>query len=201
MGVSTKTDLALRQKRKAAIIRLHAKGWSDSEVADAIGIPRRAVGSYRERLNLPANGRNERYRKRVAENTKRQLKAAGVSSLAEIKALEVAKLAKALGWPEHLSLRSIQIAESLYQRGPMTRKQIANAIGIEWRGSRKTFSGRMPGGSCLAELQRSGLVVRLQSAITHGGKGNHEDVYFLGLEIEPCQANRSKSQLRRLKLP
>lgn len=200
LGVGVKHDKKAIAKRKAKMVALHAKGYSGQEIADGVGLTRRTVQQHLTRMGLSANGRNERYRKRVAKRTKQQCRDAGVKNLAEVKALEVRKLASALGWPDHLSLRALQIVELLYVRGPMTRKQIAAAIGMRWMGSRKTFSNsRVPGGSYMAELLQAGLLVRLQSAITHKGKGNHEDVYMVGLEIEPCQIARSKSQLKRLK--
>jgi hypothetical protein len=202
LGVGEKRDQQAMEKRKAKIVQLHSKGWSDQEIADVIGIGRRCIAEHRVRMGLLPNGRNERYRKRVAATTKRQCKAAGVKSLAEIKAKEIKNLANSLGWPDSLPIRAIQIVETLYQRGPMTRRQLAEAIGMRWKGSRKTFStNRVHGHSYLAALVHDGLVVRLKKAITHKGKGNHEDVYMLGLEVEPCQVNRSKSQLRRLKIP
>lgn len=200
LGIGEKHDKKAIAKRKVKIAALHAKGYSGQEIADGVGLGRRTVQNHLNRMGLSANGRNERYRKRVAKRTKQQCQEAGVKSLAGIKALEVRKLANGLGWPEHLSLRGLQIVDLLYVRGPMTRKQIAAAIGMRWKSSRKALSNsRVPGGSYMAELLRAGLLVRLESAITHKGKGNHEDVYMVGLEIEPCQIARNKSQLKRSK--
>lgn len=200
LGIGEKHDKKAIAKRKVKIAALHAKGYSGQEIADRVKLTRRTVQGHLARMGLEANGRNERYRKRVAKRTKQQCRDAGVKNLAEVKAMEVRKLAYALGWPDHLSLRGIQIVELLYVQGPMTRKQIAAAIGMRWKSSRKALSNsRVPGGSYMAELLQAGLLVRLENAITHKGKGNHEDVYMVGLEIEPCQIARNKSQLKRLK--
>lgn len=201
LGVVQKRDPAVMEHRKKMIFKLHSKGYSSQEIADSIGLNGRSVRERLVRMGLVSNGRNERYRKRVAAKTKKQCKEAGVKNLAQLKANEIKKLALSLGWPEHLSIRSIQILEAFYKHGPMTRRTLAEAIGMKWKGSRKTFNtNRVHGHSYLAALVHEGLVVRLKKAITHKGKGNHEDVYMLGLEVEPCQINRSKYQFQRSKI-
>lgn len=196
-GTYDKSQIARRDKK---IKQLHAKGWSASEMESLVGIGRRTINARINQMGLTPNGRNERYRKRVAQKTREQCMAAGVASLGELRAKEMKRVAHRLGWPDHLALRSVQILETLYQQGPMTRKQIAKAIGMRWVGSRKTFSTkRVPGHSYLAELQRAGLVVRLESAITHKGKGNHQDLYMVALEVEPCQEARTRYQSQKSK--
>lgn len=183
---------------KSRIRTWHARGWSDSEIAAKVGRDRRSVGEMRVRLGLEANGNNERRRRKVSERTKQQCEKAGVANLAEVRSESFKGVARRLGWPDHLSLRAVQILETLYQLGPMTRRQLAPAVGMRWRGSRKTFgNNRVPGGSYLAELQRAGLVIRLEKAITHPGKGNHEDLYMVALEVEPCQKARRQYQSQR----
>lgn len=190
-----KTEIAWRDKK---IKQLHGKGWSASEMESIVGIGHRTINARITRMGLKPHGRNERYRKRVAKKTREQCNAAGVANLGELRSKEMKRVAQRLGWPDTLALRSVQILETLYQRGPMTRKQIAEAIGIKWVGSRKTFSTkRVPGQSYLAELQRAGLVVRLESAITHKGKGNHQDLYMVALEVEPCQEARARYQSKK----
>lgn len=190
LGLVQKHDKSEIRARKAAIKSLLKKGMSDSEVANRVGMDRRALTEMRNRMGVPPNGRNDRYRRRVSRKTREQCKKAGVASLAEIRVKRFSEFVEELGW-RGVSVRAAQIAEALYRLGPMTRKQICNAIGIPWRGSRKSLSAsRVPGGSYMAELQRAGFVVRLESAITHGGKGNHEDLYMIGLEVEPCRKLR-----------
>lgn len=190
--VETRDDAAIAARDKK-IWHLHSQGWNASEMVPVVGIDGRTINSRIHKLGLEPHGRGERYRKRVAETTRRQCAKLGVKSLAEVRSLRIREVARDLGWPEHLCLRSVQILEALYQIGPMTRKQIAVAIGVKWLGSRKTFSSnRAEGHSYLAELQRAGLVVRIESAITHKGKGNHQDLYMVGLEVEPCQKNRKR---------
>lgn len=187
LELNEKRNKAEIESRKSKIRKLIAKGLSDSEVASKLQMDRRALTEMRCRMGVKANGRSERYRQRVAKKTKDQCRKAGVKNLAEVRAKRFHEFVDSLGWPG-LSVRAAQIAEALYRLGPMTRKQICQAIGMPWRGSRKSLStNRVPGGSYMAELQRAGIVVRLESAITHKGKGNHEDIYMIGLEVEPCK--------------
>lgn len=194
LGLTEKRSVDEIENRDIEIRRLHKLGWSASEMESRIGIGRRTINSRIHKMGSNPNGRNDRYRRRVAENTRKQCHDAGVSNLAQLRVLEHKKVARRYGWPDHLSLRSVQIVETLYRRGPMTRKQLAVAIGMNWIGSRRSLKGTVPGGSYLAELQRAGLVVRLASAITHKGKGNHEDLYMVGLGVEPCRKPKGQSQ-------
>jgi hypothetical protein len=194
LGLTDKRSADEIEKRDVEILRLHKLGWSAGEMESRVGINQRTIRSRINKMGHTPNGRNARYRRRVAANTRKQCQEAGVANLAELRVLEYKRVAKRYGWPDHLSIRSVQIVETLYRQGPMTRKQLAVAIGMHWIGSRKTFRGRVPGGSYLAELQRAGLVVRLESAITHKGKGNHEDLYMVGLGVEPCRKTKSLSQ-------
>jgi len=191
LGLIQKRD-PVEQKRRRELVAKHTKqGLSDSEVAAIVGIERRTVGDIRTKLGIPANGRSERYRKRVAENTRIQCQKAGVNSLAEIKSQRVAGLARKYGWPEHLSLRSIQIAEVLYRRGPMTRKQIAEAVGLPWKG-RGTFKNRhVPRHSYMSELMLCGIVVKLDRAIKGKGKGKSHGLYMIALGVDPCPKSES----------
>lgn len=186
LGLNTPRDPKARAKLEKQVARHHAKGWSDSEVANAMGIPRRNVTYIRDRIGLKAHDRSERYRRRVAEITKKQCEAAGVKSLVEIKKQKVEQLAQELGWPSGLRLRSIEILELLWKMGPMTRRQISKAIGLPWRGG-KCFGSKVPGGSYLAELQRLGLVIQLPRVLPRGGKGRNDSIYMLQQEVEPCR--------------
>lgn len=187
LGLHRLQDKALIAERKNQIRELLKLGYSDGDMAEKIGMDRREVSRFRTNMGLPPSGRNERYRQKVRRNTAKQLKDAGVNNLAELRSKKMAEFAASIGWPG-LSLRGAQIAEALYRLGPMTQKQICAAIGKPWTGPKKSLKNRhVPGHSYMAELQRAGIVVRLESAITHKGKGNHEDLYMIGLEVEPCQ--------------
>lgn len=180
LGLSEKQSTPIRDQH-AEFMRLHRLGWSDAEVAAALGVTREGVTEYRSRQKppLPANGRNERYRRRVAENTKRQCQEAGVASLAEVRVLAFRDFAKRNGWPEDLRPRAVQILNLLYDNGPMTRRQIVAAAGMRWRGSRPSLCSNDPEGSYLANLIARGLVVSLgRIGTVHGkGKGRSVQVY------------------------
>jgi predicted DNA-binding protein YlxM (UPF0122 family) len=187
LGLSDHRDKVELEKRKRKLKGLIERGLSDSEVALRLNMDRRALTEMRCRMGIVANGRSERYRRRVAEKTRRQCRASGVRNLAELRAKRFEEFVASLGWAG-LSVRAAQIAEALHKLGPMTRRQICDVIEMPWRGSRKSLStNRVPGGSYLAELQRAGIVVRLRAAITHSGKGNREDLYMIGLGVEPCR--------------
>jgi hypothetical protein len=200
LGLTTKMDRGLVAWRKQKIRELNAQGWSDSEIAATVGITRREICNHRKRMGLASNRNNERYRQRVAAKTREQCAKAGVDSLAEIRAREFRKLAAGLGWPEDLQVRSVQILETLYARGPMTRRQLAKAIDIRWPNVHRAFNSKQAnGGSYLSDLQHRGLVVRLPKAVSGTGKGSSCDLYMLGLEVEPCHETRSKYPFQRSK--
>jgi hypothetical protein len=122
----------VEQKRRRDLIAKHAKqGLSDSEVAAIVGIERRTVGDIRTNLGIPANGRSERFRKRVAAKTREQCEKAGVRNLAELKSEKVRQLARKYGWPEDLALRSIQIAADTLKMQSTLRNAIFGAISEE----------------------------------------------------------------------
>jgi len=198
IGLSQERSTEIINDRDQEIRRLHQLGWSASEMESIVGITLRAINHRLNVLGLKPHGRSERYRKRVAEKTQAQCEAAGVRNLAELRSVNMKRVARSLGWPDHLRLRSVQILETLYQLGPMTRRQIADAIGVQWKGSRKAFAtSRAEGGGYLAELQRAGLVIRLQKAVTAKGKGRSHDLYMVALEVEPCHETRKRYQSQK----
>jgi len=66
----------------------------------------------------------------------------------------------------------------------MTRRQLAAAIGMPWKGSRKSLCGNGPGGSYLATLMRRGLVVVQKRAVKASGKGKSVDLYMIPLQVK-----------------
>jgi hypothetical protein len=184
--------LSIPQRFKApdmvAFIRArNAEGWSDAEIAAARGVDRHAVGHVRKSLGLPCNGKtSDRYRARVRAKTAEQLKAAGVPTLAALRCKVYRERSRAAGWPEDLRPRAVQMLSVLWERGPQTRRQLAEAIGMPWLGSRKSLVSNDPGGSYLAYLIARGLVISLGRVGTvHGkGKGRSVQVYSLPLFLE-----------------
>lgn len=167
----------------ALLQRRHAEGWSDAEIAREYGCERHTVGNHRRKLGLPANVWSDRQRERVRRKTAEQLAAAGVSSLAEVRCKAFRDYARTAGWPEDLRPRAVQILQALWTHGPMTRRQIADAIGMPWKGSRKSLVSNDPEGSYLAHLQARGLVVRTSRIVRGKGRGRSVHIYMLPLAV------------------
>lgn len=169
---------------RAELRALHAEGLSDGQVAGKLGCERHTAARHRRALGLGSNRLHPAQRRRVAEATREQCRAAGVRSLAEVRAAAFRRYAAASGWPADLAPREVHILEALAARGPMTRPQIAEAIGLPWIGSRKSLASNTPGGSYLASLARRGLVARLGRLARGEGRGKSMDVYSLTLTAE-----------------
>lgn len=157
----------------------HAIGWSDGEIALAWGVQRSWVSEQRRRLGLGNNRRSAHCRAKVAEQTKKQVAQAGVKSLAQVRRLAFDEFAKRHGWPSDLRPRAVQILDLLYQYGLHTRRQIAEAIGMPWKGSRKSLVSNDAEGSYLAHLAARGLVVRSLRVVRGRGKGGSCDLYSI----------------------
>lgn len=164
--------------------RLHGTGLSDQEIADELGCSRKWVSEIRVRLGLPAWGNSPRRRARVRATTAEQLAAAGVRSLAELRCQVWRERARSQGWPDDLRPRAVQILSTLWERGPMTRRELADAIGMPWKGSRKSLVSNDPEGSYLAHLMARGLVVSLGRIAKRKGRGTSVHVYSLPMTIE-----------------
>lgn len=171
----------------------HPLGWSDAEVAAAWNAanPTESVSREwvtevrRDKCGLPHNAYSTHRRQKVAEKTREQLAAAGVNSLAEVRRLAFDQFATRHGWPADLRPRAVQILDLLYQKGPHTREQIAEAIKMPWKGSRKSLCSNDPEGSYLAHLIARGLVVASKRAHkVHGqGSGKSCDVYAIAPHV------------------
>jgi hypothetical protein len=180
--------IGLHQRRRTAAERdqligrirtWNARGYSDAEIGAKLRLCRRTITFFRNVAGLPHNRLADRQRRRVAEQTRRQCRAAGVTNLAEVKSLVFRKHAKAAGWPEDLSPRAVAILQTLKANGPMTRRQLCEAMGMTWRGSRTTLKTKR--NSYLAELQHRGLVVTLGRIVKGKGRGRSVQAYALPL--------------------
>lgn len=163
---------------------LHKEGYSDSEIAAVIGCGRRHAGFLRTQLGLPSNNLSERRIEAVRQRTRKQCQEAGVRNLAEVRSLVFSQRAKAAGWPDDLRPRAVQILNSLWERGPLSRRELCEIVGLPWRGTRKSLSSRDPEGSYLANLVARGIVVRLGRCVKGNGKGKSAYLYSLPLWIE-----------------
>jgi hypothetical protein len=175
------------------ILEKHPLGWSDAEIAAAWTAANPTEPACREwvmevrrdKLKLPSNALSEHRRRKVAAKTREQVAAAGVNNLAEVRRLAYDKFASRHGWPADLRPRAVQIMDLLYQKGPHTRRQIADAIGMPWKGTRKSLHSNDPEGSYLAHLMARGLVVVTKRAHkVHGqGTGKSCDVYAIAPHV------------------
>lgn len=193
LGLSVPQPLITRHVRLREWVAFFSRrGWLDSEIANAWTegnarnpIDRRSVCEVRRSLGLPSNANNERHRQQVRERTQQQLAAAGVESLAEVRAAAYRQFAIDRGWPDYLRPRHVQILDVLYERGPQTRLAIATAIG--WRvdrGQRRLLSCCYGRGSYLADLMAAGLVVQSKYREVRGsGKGQSVHRYFIAAGI------------------
>lgn len=165
-----RTDEGFLQRLK----EMHTRGLSDAEIAEVLGCDRHTIGNHRARLGLPVNAFNERHRKRLEPTF---LKGGKTRSKAH------REYARRHGWPEETPVRAVQILDTLARTGvPMTRRQLAQALGLPFK-SRKTFNNNhVKGNSLLAYLADKGLVIRLIRAnrVTGQGKGRTCDLYALG---------------------
>ena len=185
LGIATKKRNT-RPQVEEAIRRRHPQGWSDQEIADELGFHRKWVQEIRCQMGLPANTFSEHRLKKIARKTREQVARAGFKSLAEVRAKAFRDYAKACGWPDDLRPRAVQILNALWEHGPMTRREITEAVGMPWKGSRKSLVSNDPGGSYLAYLQRRGLVVVLPRArqVLGQGKGRSQHIYMLSPTIQ-----------------
>lgn len=131
-------------------------GRCDRCAADAAGCERHTAARRRSLWGMPPNPGNgcPCVRGRAREQMRGQL-ARGEHPRV------VGHARYARGWPEDLRHRAVQILDLLYARGPMTRREIAEALGMPWKGSSKSLVSNDPEGTYLAHLQARGLVVRL----------------------------------------
>lgn len=203
LGVARK--LCPRGKPLDAYVReRHAEGWSDRETAagwtelhpGCHPMERHTVGVVRQRLGLPENTLSQHRRQRVAARTRAQCEAAGVANLAALRAKVFAERAEKAGWPRGLRPRAVQMLNALWDIGPMTRHELAAAIGMPWKGSRKSLVSNDPEGTYLARLMAMGLVITFGRVAKGRGKGKSVQVYSLPLWIErgPVQVQASNER-------
>lgn len=176
----------------AFIRQQHSLGWSDAEIANAWNadnpastLSREQLANYRRRLGLPSNAYSPHRRQRVAAKTAEYCRQSGVKNLAEVRSQAYRQFAARQGWPADLRPRAVQILTLLYEQGPQTRRQICAAIGMTWKGSRKSLVSNDPGGSYLAHLVARGLVVVLPKQLRTGnGQGSNVNIYACSPQVQ-----------------
>jgi DNA-binding CsgD family transcriptional regulator len=182
---SPRWDRALDAQLRA----LNAAGDSDTEIGRKLGWERHTIQRHRRRLGLPDMARGPQFRRAIAAGTKRQLDRMGISSLAQLRLSTWRRMAIDRGWPDVVNgrpvcHRHVQILDALWTHGPATRRQLAERIGVPWKGPKKTLTSNGEGGSYLAELMRAGLVVNLGRCVGGNGRGRNVCLYALDVSVE-----------------
>ena len=178
-GVSAKKSW-WAEKDDQVLWRLNREGYTDTEVAAKLGRDRHCVSLHRKRLGLPSNAYGLRWRERNRAQRRRQLATYGVRNFGELRGKRFRDFAAERGWPG-LSLRGAQIADLLYERGPHTRREICEALGMPTHddNQKKQLCCRVPGGMYTAELIRAGVAVALTRKRNMSGKGRNVTEYHI----------------------
>lgn len=165
---------------EAELRSLHAQGYTDSEIGEAVGRSRVAIGTQRRKYGLPSNRPHQRFIDRCRNVTKKMVRDRGLKNFCGLRQQAWKDFARRNGWPEDLWPREVTILNALLERGPMTRRQICDAIGLRWCGRNSSLKSHRPGHSThLGYLASRGLVVRLGTA------RNVSCRYTLGFAVEP----------------
>lgn len=160
LGLTTpRPEFTAAQERR--LRRLHAQGLTDAAIARRMNLDRRWLRERRAALGLPVN--TEAVRQVLRDNVRRQAQSLGIRHGGDLRRLAFRAYARRHGWPEDLPPRCVQILDLLHARGPMTRRQLAAALGFrtEGRPSRRLLKGRVPGGSYPGYLLQRGLIIAL----------------------------------------
>ena len=181
----------------AKVAELHGQGLGDMEIGRNLDMTRNQVHALRyDRLKLPAN--QEAIRRAHQQSVRTQYRRLGITSPGMLRVWSFKKFARARGWPEDLRPRAVQMLETLLACGPMTRRQIAAAIGMPWKGSRKSLVSNDPEGTYLAYLAKVGLVVMSDGRPVRGNRrGSSLRLYFASPEAERMKHEWQEKQADR----
>lgn len=182
--------------RLATLHRMARAGYCNRCIGRTIRAERHSVARWRRKLGCPvqsggAVGTCRTCIARVRQQVARDCQTWGVKSLAEIRSAAFRRYAASHGWPADLRPRAVQILDLLYSRGPMTRRQLCDALDLPWRGSRASLKSNDPEGSYLAHLMRRGLVVCLGRVVPgiigkNGTRqGSNQRLYALPVNVAP----------------
>ncbi len=182
----------------AALTQLNRQGVSDTEIARQLGFDRHHVTRRRQSWGLPDQSRGPQARAAVRKGVRRQLDRLGVPALNQLRVHSWRKQAAERGWPATIcgrtvNRRHVQILDLLWDRGPQTKIQIAEAIGARvFPTSRKTLVSNDKGGSYLGALMRAGLVITLGRIVGGNGQGRNVHLYALDPSIEKGQSDHGQ---------
>ncbi len=181
-------------RMRERVRQLNAEGLADSQIARRLRIDCvKSVWKMRTSLGLPRNDATLRKIHRRAYL--KQMRVLGHPNLGAMRLELVRRFCRDKGWPEDLGLRHVQILELLGSvSGPLPRVEIARRIGAPIPANQRSLLKNGHNSSYLGDLQRLGLVVRLQRALTiHGrGKGRSRDLYTLAPKALDVIIRRNK---------
>lgn len=161
--------------------RMNGRGLSDMEISREIkSLSRDQVHHIRMRLKLttPEEAKQRGYRRALDG----QRKTLGIKSAGELRQVSFRRYAVKHGLPEDLRPRAVQMVYAMAQCGAMTRRQIAEKIGMPWKGARKSLVSNDPEGTYLSNLMSRGIVFCLPRIVQAGGQGQNISLYDLTLE-------------------
>lgn len=202
LGLVKKHDPRLKRRVIAAIREHHPKGWTDSKIANIVSVSRWWISERRRELGLPSNALSQWRINQIRRKTRQQLKRAGLTSMSQLRLKVWRDRARECGWPEDLRKREVDILNLLWDRGPMTRREIAAAVGfnmerVEEYGQRCMLHDGGPSkafpishGSYLANLVARGLLISMKRAVRTGRQGGNVNLYTLPLDIRRGEIKR-----------
>jgi hypothetical protein len=135
LGLS-RTASRFTEEDLARIHELNGQGWSDTEIARALGRDRHETTKHRKRLHLPSQQHAQRARARLSAALQGQLERMGLHSAAELRRHAHQAYARTFGLPEDLAPRAVLIVLHLLQKGVSTRRDVYEAVGASWRDGR-----------------------------------------------------------------
>jgi hypothetical protein len=205
MGLHATRDVLSDEQVLGFLKRLHPLGYSDSEILKLMSketgysVDNHRIGKLRRSLGFASNKHSDRQRQKTRENTAKQLADAGLSSIGCLRAEAFKRWVRELGWPDTLTVRAAQAAELFYRRGPMTRLQLCEAMGMKERGLRDRCepASRAKGGTVMAELMNAGLLMCLKRAVANGvsvnGRPSRVHLYLLNPGVRPSVRTQERS--------
>jgi hypothetical protein len=218
LGLQTKHPHLMNRPGFVDRVRqLHSQGWSDAEIAVELEVERHSIGDLRKKLGLLSNRFSEHLRDRVRKNTAEQLRKAGLPSIGHLRVEAFKKYARDNGWPEDLKPRQVQILNLLWVNGPMTKRELAEAMHLRpkrrcdgrgyWfpmycnppRGQKHNSYNRC---TYLSDLIARGLaitlgrIVRNKPAGARTGQGHNAVLYSLPLDIRKERHNATDAGSR-----